>query len=275
MNKPHVSPSAMDMYFRCGEQYRRRYVLGDRVPPGVALVKGGAVHRAAEVNFAQKIETRCDLPLQALTEAAADHVGTTIANDGLLLTPEEASVGMARVKGEIVDRAVTLTRVFHRQVAPAIQPILTERFVRIELPDRSHDLLGRLDVADENDFVRDLKTAGRRKAQDEIDRSDALTYYYVAFKQETGRSARGVVLDVLLDQRTPGVQTLRSERTDADKQVFLNRLNAMLAGVKAGSFPPAPVGAWCCSPRFCGYFMNGCPYVNSDRKAAAEAQEER
>ena len=270
--KPHVSPSQMDMYFRCGEQYRRRYVLGEIVPPGVALVKGGAVHRAAELNFAQKIKSREDLPLAQLTDAVSDHVGSVIAKEGLMLAPDEAARGLSAIRGELLDRAVVLAGLFHREVAPRVQPILVERFVRIELSQRSHDLLGRLDVADETDTIRDLKTSARRKTQDDVDRSDQLTFYHAAFKQETGRRARGVALDVLLDQKTPAVQTLTTERTDLDRQVFLNRLNAMLAGIKAGSFQPAALGSWCCSPRFCGWFFT-CPYVNSERKAAAEAQE--
>lgn len=271
--KPHVSPSAMDMYFRCGEQYRRAYVEKDRIPPGVALVKGGSVHKAAEVNFRQKIESHQDLPLADLESAAADHVDSTIATEGMMLSPEETTRGLDKVKGELVDRAVGLTRVFHKHVAPTVQPVLVEKFVRIELPRHTHDLLGRLDVADDQDQIRDIKTSGRRKPQDEVDRSDQLTFYHAAFKRETGRAPKGVILDVLVDTKTPAVQRLTSERTDQDKQVFLNRLNAMLGGVKAGVFPPAPLGHWCCSPRFCGYWFT-CPYVNSARQAAAEAQEE-
>lgn len=270
--KPAVSPSQMDMYFRCGEQYRRRYVLGEIVPPGVALVKGRAVHRAAEVNYSQKIKTHADLPLVDLTEAAADEISSAIGKDGLMLTEDETAAGLQAVKGKIVDSAVSLVGVFHADVAPGVQPVLVERFVRIELPNHSHDLNGRLDVADDQDRIRDIKTATRRKVQDEVDRSDQLSYYHAAFKHVTGRSANGVVMDVLLDQKKPGLQTLVSTRDDKDRQVFLNRLNAMLAGVKAGAFVPAPVGFWCCSPRFCGWW-HSCPYVNSERKSAAEAQE--
>jgi hypothetical protein len=244
--KPHVSPSQLDMYFRCGEQYRRRYVLGEIVPPGVALVKGSAVHKAAEINYRQKVESHVDLALSDLTEAAAADVTQRVAAEGLMLTPEESSAGLSAVRGEIVDRAVSLVGVFHSQVAPQVQPALVEKFVTIDLPSCSHNLLGRLDVTDADDLIRDLKTASRRKVQAEVDRSDQLTFYYAAFARLTGRRAAGVAMDVLLDQKKPGLQQLRSERTEKDRDVFVARLNAMLHGIKAGAFAPAPLGSWCC-----------------------------
>ena len=42
--KPYLSPSQMGMYCRCGEQYRRRYIEKEIIPPGFALIKGGSVH---------------------------------------------------------------------------------------------------------------------------------------------------------------------------------------------------------------------------------------
>lgn len=261
------------MYLRCGEQYRRRYLEGEKIPPGAALVKGGAVHKAAEVNFTQKITTHEDLPSADLEEAAAGHVDSTIAGEGLMLAPGEESQGMAKVRGHIVDRAVVLTRMFRERVAPAVQPVLVERFVRIELPGRPFDLNGRLDLVDDKDVIHDIKTATRRKNQDEVDRSDQLTYYYAAAAKETGRHAAGVALDVLIDKARPEVQHLTSTRGENDKRVFLNRLNAMAGGVAAGVFPPAPLGSWWCSPKWCGYFNSGCPFVNAERKAAAEAND--
>ena len=270
--KPHISPTQIDTYLRCGEQYRRRYVLGEKIPPGVALVKGSAVHRAAEVNYRQKLESRADLPVPDLQEAAASHGQEMVARDGLMLAPDEATKGMAKVRGEILDRAVVLTGLFAQRVAPSVQPVLVEEGIGIELPNCSHDLFGRLDVTDEENRVRDLKTAGRRKNADEVQRSDQLTFYHLAFQRKMGRPPAGVRLDVLVDKARPEVQTLEAERTPRDAAVFVSRLNAVLSGIKTGSFPPAPIGAWCCSARYCGYWFT-CPYVNSERQAAAEAQE--
>lgn len=267
--KPHVSPSQLDMFFRCGEQYRRRYVLGEKIPPGVSLIKGRAVHKAAQVNYEQKMETGHDLPLSILTEAAAADIELTVAEDGLALTEDEEKIGAKKVLGETKDASVRLAGLFLRDVAPRVQPILVEEFVRIELPNHSHDLLGRLDVADQQDVIRDLKTGARKKTQADADGSDQLTFYSIAFRQRTGRQAKGVALDVLVDTKTPNAQFLTSERTAKDEGVYLAKLNSFLVSLKSGVFLPAAPGAWNCSAKWCGYWST-CPYVNSDRKAAAE-----
>lgn len=266
--KPHISPSQLDMYLRCGEQWRRRYVLKEVIPPGIALIKGGAVHKAAEVNFGQKIESHEDLPVATLCEAAAEHVDATVSKDGLFLAPDDPPMDVAL--GQAKDSAVSMTKVFAGAIAPRIQPALVERFVTIPLPAHSHDLLGRLDCATDHDEVIDLKTSGKRKSQDDVDRSDQLTFYDAAFQYETGRPCKGVRLEVVVETKTPTAQTLRRVRGARDREILLAKINTMLAGVAAGVFLPAAPGSWCCSPRYCGYAMT-CPFFDSERKAAAEA----
>lgn len=268
--KPIISPSQLDMYFRCGEQWRRRYVCKEKIPPGIALLKGAAVHKAAEVNFSQKIESHTDLPLKDLQGAAEEHISSMVSQEGILLSAEENSRGMQTVLGEAKDRTYAMTGALHREIAPRIQPALVEEFVRIDLPNHSHDLLGRLDLATTDDEIVDLKTSSRKKNQNDIDRSDQLTFYGVAFKHQAGREPKGIRLEVIVETKVPSVQSLRSPRGESDKRILLNRINAMIAGVKAGVFLPAAPGSWLCSPKFCGYWET-CPFVNSERRAAAEA----
>lgn len=272
-DRPHISPSQLDMYLRCGEQWRRRYVCREVIPPGIALVKGGAVHQAAEVNFGQKVESRSDLPAKVLCEAAVEHVEATVRKDGLFLTPEEESIGAQAIVGRAKDSAVALTNLYARDIAPRVQPIMVEEFVRIPIPRCSHDLLGRLDVVDDQDQVVDLKTSSRRKTQEDVDRSDQLTFYDAAVEYRLERKCRGVRLEVMVETKVPTVQTLRSERTRRDRDVLLGKINSMIAGIQASVFLPAAAGSWCCSPRFCGYW-HSCPYVNTERKAAADAAAE-
>ena len=70
----HVSASQLSMYCKCGEQYRRRYVEGEIVPPGVALVSGKSVHKAREIDLKHKMATGEDLAVEAVKESARDQV---------------------------------------------------------------------------------------------------------------------------------------------------------------------------------------------------------
>lgn len=268
--RPYLSPTQLEMFFRCGEQYRRRYVLGERIPPGVAVLAGSALHGAAQRNYEAKLETREDLPLRKLREAAASAFERKLA-EGVALTREEESAA-PRVLGEQKDLAVKkLLPAWHRGIAPTVIPALVETPVRVELPHLSHDLFGRIDVVDVDDAVRDLKTSGRRKSAEEAAQSDQLRFYRVAYEVATGRPVSRVVLDVVVKTQRPQIQQLSVEPDARDREVLVARVNAVLRALRSGDFTPAPVGAWNCSPRWCGYW-NTCRFVNAERRAAVDSR---
>jgi hypothetical protein len=154
--------------------------------------------------------------------------------------------------------------------APEIQPVLVEEQIVIEVPAIRTPLLGILDVSTEDGLVLDIKTAARAKTQQDVDESMQLSMYHLAYTARTGQPPAGVGLEVLVDTKTPKRQRLVSTRSERDLGVLAQRVNAMVAGVEAGVFLPAAPGSWACSPKFCGFWAT-CPYVNSERRAAAGA----
>lgn len=270
IDRPYVSHSQLSLFERCGEAYRRRYLAREKVPPGVAAIRGRAVHGAAELNHRQKVASGVDLPLGDLVDATATAFEAARAADGVLFTPEEQSVGAANILGRAKDRAVKLTGLYAREVAPTIQPALVEARVRIVLPDAPVDLLGVVDVATADRRVKDFKTAARAKTQAEADQSLQLSLYALAYRARTGVEAAGLDMEVLVDAATPRHQRLPTTRGRSDYLVLVARLNAFLRAREAGVFPPAPLGDWACSARWCGYWRT-CPYVNQARRDAADA----
>lgn len=268
--KPHISNTQLSLYFNCAEAYRRRYVEGEKIPPGIALLVGTGTHKGAEHNFRQKIESRSDLPKSDIVEAAVAGFEAETAG-GFVLSDEEESRGHKVVIGEAKDLVATLAEVHAEQQAPEYQPVAVEHPYTIEFPGASHDLLTITDLIDDRSRVTDLKTAARRKPQTEVDTSVQLTIYAAAYQLQFGHPPALVQLDTLVKTKKPGRQLLSSTRGPADFQTLLNRINVMLSGVHAGIFPPAPVGHWMCSARWCGYFQS-CPYVNHERREAAESE---
>ncbi len=132
--KPYISASQLGMYERCGEQYRRRYIEKERIPPGVALLKGTGVHGGARVNFRQKVETHEDLPKKDIVEISVTEFERSYQNQGVLLTAEEESIGLQKVMGETKDSVVTLSGLFADEVAPVYQPAFVEESYRITIP---------------------------------------------------------------------------------------------------------------------------------------------
>jgi RecB family exonuclease len=251
--KPCLSPSSIDTYLKCGEMWRRRYVLGERIPPGIAILKGKSVHGAAEANFKQKIESHKDLKLSDLKEAAAASFDRSVA-EGIELTPEEKEKGKETVLGEVKDRSIILTGLFAEKVAPLYQPVLVEEKLVIEMPNSPFDLLGYIDLADNKDVISDLKTTGKSKTQDEADQSNQLTYYAAAYQVKTGRKPSKLRLDVLVDKKAPEHQQIETGRDFPDFERLAAKVEMVAKGIKAEVFLPPPPGSWACSPKFCGYW---------------------
>jgi hypothetical protein len=275
--KPHWSPSRMFTFGQCGERYRRRYICGDKIPPAVAAHRGGSFHEAAQFNFEQKKDSHEDRPKGKVVDFAADAFDKRVATQGVLFNRDEAPRRKA-VLGEAKDMAVNLVGGLMDQYAPSVQPLLVEEKVRIILPKSSHDLLGILDIVTANG-VDDMKTSMRKKRQDEADTSTALSTYAMAHKVAVGTFPKQLRLVNFIHRgltktRTipeVEVQPIQTTRTVPDLMALAKRMETTIRTAEAGNFPPAPVGVWWCSERFCGYW-DTCPYVNSERKAASDAQ---
>jgi hypothetical protein len=263
--KPHISDSQLTMHGKCPEQWRRRYIEKEVIPPGVAMLIGSGVHIGAETNFGQKIESHVDMPRGEIIEAAVAGFKARIGGDGCLLSEDEASRGKTVVVSQATDTIVTLAGLHADQQAPDYQPMEVECHTRIELPASTHDILAITDLRDDQDRVVDFKTAGKSKSQTDADHSTQLTTYAAAYEVDHGRPCSELRLDTLVKTKKPKRQILTTTRDEADYRVLASRMDAMLRSIKTGVFTAAPVGAWWCSAKWCGY-AETCKFFNAERK---------
>lgn len=265
VEKPHVSATQVGMFCRCGEQYRRRYVEKHIIPPGMALHVGSGYHVGAEVNCRQKIESRRDLPVADIVDAAVAGFDARINADGCELTEEEASRGLAVTLGEAKDRLVILSTLHATEQAPDYQPVAVEETCRIILPRASRDLLGILDLADDRDRIVDFKTGARKKPQSAADESLQLTVYAAAFMATRQRPPAEVLLDSAISTKKPTRQVLTSRRDQNDIRALAARLSTVIAAIDAGVFVPCNQDSFWCSTRWCGYART-CSYFSGRAK---------
>ncbi len=260
--KPHYSHTQIDMFCKCPEAWRRRYIEGERIPPGIAMLKGTGFHAGAQENFQQKIESHVDLPPNQIVDAAVAACMTGFASE-VSLTKEEASRGLRAVAANAIDDLVDLVDCHAHQQAPDYQPIMVEQRVRIEL-DGPRDLLAVIDLGDDEDRVTDFKTSRKRKTQNDADNTTQLTIYDTAFRVATGRPATELRLDTIVQTKTTTKRYLLStQRGPRDFGALAQRINAMHAAIEAGTFHPASGLGWWCSPKWCGYHST-CKYVNPE-----------
>ena len=253
-----IHQSSLNMAFRCGEQFRRRYINDEIIPPGIAAGRGTGVHKANEVNLKQKVKTKIDLPLSDLTDAARDGYVHAFRN-GVYLTKEDQSSKNSLLNDGLND-TIRLTRLYQEEVAPEIVPIEVEREFKINvgLPLL---LAGRIDM--EEDFkVDDLKTAGMSWPAGRIDKEIQPIFYSYAHEKETGIRPE-FVYHILVALKTKAKrQVQKITATDNHYQALFAKLKMFCKMLETGTFLPANPSSWWCSNKWCGYY-DTCKYVGN------------
>jgi hypothetical protein len=101
-----------------------------------------------------------------------------------------------------LDAAVRLTKLYREALAPAIQPLLVEEKlsldVGLDLP-----LEGTIDVLTTDNWLPDLKTADKSKGLKDADHSLQLTFYAGLVAQHTGHWPEKISLEVLVNNKEP------------------------------------------------------------------------
>lgn len=248
--KPYLSVSQINMLAKCGEQYRRRYVLGQKRPPAVAQVIGKGVHASVEKDLTSKLEWGELIDDEEIPDLAAD------ATRRMWQADEPQREEGDPDQGGAVDEAVSLARLHHGKVAPAITPVALERAFLLEIPEFPFDLMGVVDV-EEPTRIRDTKTSGKAPSGNPAER-DLQGELYTLEARLRGHD-KVFQMDHLVRGRSPRYIPSEARYTEADHLSFLRRVEAAAAAVKAGTFLPAAPGSWACSPKWCGYW-NDCAW---------------
>jgi len=253
--------SEIRMLQDCGEQYRRRYVKGEKIPPGIAILIGIGTHAAIATDLNRKIDTGQLAAQDEIKTVARDVIAEYFADGNFSLSRDERALKAKRAwRDETIDMAVVLSALHHQRLAPKIRPIKNgiERSWLVDVPAEGFKLGGTLDIQ-ERSCVRDTKTAGKTPSRDAADRSDQLSMYALAIKVLDGKAPKSVKLDALVKLVTPKAVTYESTRTDQDFRVLLARVTAAVKAIRAGIFVPANRDYWKCDERFCGYATT-CPF---------------
>lgn len=252
----HISPSSLGLFAKCREAYRRRYICGDVIPPGIAACVGSGFHKAAEANHRQKIQSGTDLSTEELQDVARDGYDRAIKNGVLLTEEEKAEAG--KVLGAGADNAVSLAAAYAEKVAPSIRPALVEETFTANVSDWGEiPLLGIIDVLDVTSTCRDMKSAGKKWATGRAETEMQPPIYNYLLSQN-GIECSGFSFDVLTYKKEH--QHIDLCPHEDDMLPIIARGKSLLSAVKTGDFPPAEPGHWMCSPKWCGYWFS-CPYI--------------
>lgn len=238
--QPHVSVTQLSMYLRCPLQYFFRYVCGLKTPPTGDMALGRTVHEAIAENYRQKIKSRQDLPLAQVVDIFSDrweHQG------------EETAFDDDENPGFLKDDGVKLVTLYHKTIAPTVQPVEVEREFLVDTGATKLPLKGYIDLIDGQGNIIDHKTAKRSFPEDAAEKDIQLTAYAMAYRRLVGRPEKGVRFDIMVRNKQPKIQHLSATRTQADIDRFLRLVGQIERGIGAEAFYPNE-GYMC---GYCGY----------------------
>lgn len=255
--KPHLSPSQLNMLARCPMQYKYRYIDGIKVRPGVALTIGSTVHESVEDDLRHKMDNEGVLMED---ENVKDNAASRFEANFL---KDEPDLGEME-KGTAKDQSVTLSVLHHVALAPMIEPVALEEKLPLILNGFPFDLLGYIDIR-EYEAIRDTKTKGRTPPKSEIDTDLQFTVYSLLYKKHFG-TIPDIHIDCIVKTKKPKAVTISTSRSKAHHQQLIRRIEIASQIIEAGIFAPALPGTWWCSERFCGYWSR-CPFGAADAKS--------
>jgi len=274
-----LSPTQIDMYWRCPMQYWFRYGLGLRLPPGIALVEGGSHHEvfAADNNYKKK--TGKNRPEKWLCQKFTDTFNTNQKE-----IPKSEWKAAGENKDDVIRRGVLVQRLYMKRIAPYVHPEFVEEKVKYGIGDV--EVVGVIDVAGTlkpkpgerastlvNGFLYDnaqvlkepmigawdYKVVGRRKSEDDAINSIALSHYGWA----TIDLLKGIDL-VKRPPRAGFISFTKDENPTCHVQTTLitagrirwyrRQVLSVADAISRGSFPVRSGIGWECSAKFCGYY---------------------
>jgi hypothetical protein len=235
-----LSPSQVRCFMDC--QMRWWFKYGLKVPEAVNgnMTLGRAVHSALNENFAQKVETREDLPILGVLALfreswARERDQTEFRDDE---NPQELAV-----TGE------ALVQKYMDQTAPAIDPVAVEIHVEGEIS--GVPIRGWVDLLDVEGRVIDIKTAKARPSTIEpMYKFQVATYAHLL----PGSSGQGRI-DTLVKTKTPQVISQSFQITEEELRVPQTLYPAAQEAMRLQRYMPNRLSMMC-SRRNCSYWRH-------------------
>lgn len=262
-----LSPSSIEAFLKCPEQYRRDKWDPEPRPAHPDLIFGAAFHRAAEANFTQKIESHQDLPVGEVRDLAGDMFTAVVDEERDQRGIDWGDIKPAKVQAGVIESMVGTGSHpgYHQTLAPQVQPLAVERWFEVPTP-LGLPLVGRVDV-DTTAGLIDLKTARKAKTQLDLDKNVQATAYLWA-KHQQAEEPLPFRWHTVIRTVKPQQQQLETSRAQPELDQF-GRLLDVVADTMVGyaeqyglegPWPPTSPLAWWCSPGQCSYYGNGCPW---------------
>jgi len=243
-----LSPSSGNQYLGCSAKYFFRKIRRLPDPPTGALCLGAAVHHAVGANFAEKVESKQNLPTEGVVALYRQAWELKIAGK---LDPYESELPAEFRDDEDPDQlkktGEVLVRKYMDEVAPTIQPAAVE--IRVNGRLGGVAVRGYVDLLDISGRIIDLKTAARKPS----DVSPSYRFQVATYAQLTPGASGQARLDTLTTTNSPALvqQEFSIAQADVDSTDKLYPL--VQRSIRAGVFTPNRQ-SYMCSRKYCAFW---------------------
>lgn len=251
----HLSPSQINMFDRCTQQFYYRYIDPKiSIPPTKHLTAGTVFDDTLTNNYNQKIKSKVDLPVSDLLDIA----------DTSFSIREDETEWFGESPIETKDTIMGLVKAYSESgISEAIQPVAVQKLYEVKFEGLDWILKGYSDLETE-DTIIDNKTTGKSPSPniEQIDQSHKfqLDCYTIAKKYTEGvGEAEKRRIDYAVKLKTPKIVTVElPPLTEADAQFFKKKVSVqfeMMQALRKGAIRPNPNrNHFMCSQKFCGYW---------------------
>ena len=236
----NLSPSQVRCFMDCQMRWWFKYGLKVPDPATANMALGRSVHSALGENFAQKVDTREDLPAEGVVaifrEAWANEIEQTEFRD------EEDPRELAATGEALVTK-------YMQTIAPTIDPAAVE--LKVEGEIAGIRVRGWIDLLDVEGRVIDIKTAkAKPNSIEPMHKFQVATYAHLI----PGASGEGRV-DTLVKTKTPQIISQSFHITAEEMKVAQTLYPAAQEAMRQQHFMPNRLSMMC-SRRNCSYWRH-------------------
>jgi RecB family exonuclease len=252
-----LSKSSIELFERCPEAWKRKYIDEVREPGSGAMSAGKAAGAALAAYFNEKRDSR---------EPSADEVVERFDAE-LALELKSAVLKEKEDRKRLTEGGREAVRIYIETIAGPIAAVATERELRLQFPGAEWSVVGYIDLETEADEVIDYKLkkpGGRHVSEAEAETDIQATLYLLGRALEGRPAAGGFTFHSGLShepqdgERWRMIAAPRSERQLANFQARIALVARMIArAVATGDWGYRTEG-WFCSEGFCPAWKS-CP----------------
>jgi PD-(D/E)XK nuclease superfamily len=259
---PYLSVSQVEQYMKCPQQYYRRYILGIKSAPGIAMIQGTVIHKGLEAGYRYMKKNKIVPPLEMVLDEYSGAFTKNLTSDVVLEEGETET--STRAQGE------ALIKEWHSKKAPLVKPVAVEsQFITfyggsavvgaVDMVDRTDVSLSpdqRWETMSDDatnsalDVIVDNKCVKKTYTEADVANSLQMTLYAHA----TGIPRQRY--DLYVKSKIPKLTEMLTSRNEKDVKWGAKIFHQVAQEISKGNFPVCAPQNWFCSPKYCGYYKD-------------------